>query len=130
MRSYPFLIALFLLANLTTTAQKKQITLEDIWKDGTFGAELLQSLHSMDNGKEYAVQNFNRSRGTSSVDIYSYATGEKVRTAINSAAIKGIDYFLSYTFSDDEKKVLLATRIQSVFRRSTLGEFLQRHLPF
>ena len=123
MKLHTFLIAIFLLAMQSVIAQKKQITLNDIWKDGTFTAERLQSLHSMNNGEEYAVQNFDRSSRTGSVDIYSYATGEKVRTAISTSDIDGLDYFMNYAFSDDEKQVLLATKIESIFRRSTLGEF-------
>ena len=118
-----FLSAILLMAIQSATAQKKQITLEDIWKDGTFSAERLQSIHSMANGQEYAVQNFDRASRTGSVDIYSYATGDKVRTAVSSADIDGLDYFISYEFSGDEKQVLLATKLQSIFRRSTLGEF-------
>ena len=123
MRLHTFLIAVFLLAIQSTTAQKKQISLEDIWKNGTFRAERLQSIHSMANGQEYAVQNFDRATRTGSVDIYSYDTGKKVRTAVSSADIDGLDYFISYEFSDDEQQVLLATKLQSIFRRSTLGEY-------
>ena len=123
MRIHTFFVAAFLLAMQSVTAQNKEITLEDIWKDGTFRAERLQSLHSMANGKEYAVQNFDRATRTGSVDIYSYATGEKVRTAVNSKDIDGLDYFISYEFSKDEKQVLLSTKLQSIFRRSTLGVY-------
>lgn len=123
MRLYPIMIAATLLAIQGLTAQNKQITLEDIWKDGTFRAERLQSIHSMGNGTEYAVQNFDRDTRTSSVAIYSYDTGNKVSTAVSSADIDGLDYFMSYEFSDDETQVLLSTKIESIFRRSTLGEF-------
>ena len=114
MRIYTCMIAIFLLAIQSVSAQNKQITLEDIWKDGTFRAERLQSIHSMANGTEYAVQNFDRGTKTSSVDIYSYDTGEKVSTAVSSTAIDGLDYFISYEFSDDEKQVLLATKLKSI----------------
>lgn len=123
MRLYPFMIAVLLMAMHGLTAQNKQITLEDIWKDGTFRAERLQSIHSMANGKEYAVQNFDRETRIASVDIYSYDTGTKVSTAVSSAEIEGLDHFISYTFSTDEKKVLLSTKLESIFRRSTLGTY-------
>lgn len=117
------MIAVLLMAMHGLTAQNKQITLEDIWKDGTFRAERLQSIHSMANGKEYAVQNFDRETRIASVDIYSYDTGTKVSTAVSSAEIEGLDHFISYTFSTDEKKVLLSTKLESIFRRSTLGTY-------
>ncbi len=122
MKLYTCLLAFFLAIQFTA-AQNKKITIEDIWKDGTFRAERLQSIHSMKNGSEYAVQNFDRETRAGSVDIYSYATGEKVRTAVNSSEIDSLNYFISYRFSPDEKQVLLSTKLQSVFRRSTLGEY-------
>ncbi|TVZ53106.1 S9 family peptidase [Dokdonia sp. Hel_I_53] len=123
MRLYTYVATFFLLVVQSTIAQNKQITLEDIWKDGTFRAERLQSIHSMANGSEYAVQNFDRETRTGSVDIYSYATGEKVRTAVSSSDIDSLNYFISYRFSPDEKQLLLSTKLKSIFRRSTLGEY-------
>ncbi len=123
MRIYTFMIALFLLATPTITAQNKAITLADIWKKNTFATERLQALHSMANGKEYAVQNYDGDNGIKSVDIYDYESGQKVRTAVSTAAIDGLDYFIGYEFSSDEQKVLLSTQLKSVFRRSKLGEF-------
>ncbi len=123
MRIYTLMIAMFLLAPPTITAQNKSITIADIWKNNTFRTERLQALHSLANGKEYAVQNFDRSTRVASVDIYNYETGEKVRTAISTADIEGLDYFISYEFSADEKKVLVSTQLTSIYRRSTLGEY-------
>lgn len=123
MRIYTLMIAIFLLASPTITAQNKTITIADIWKNNTFRTERLQALHSLANGKEYAVQNFDRETRVGSVDIYNYETGQKVRTAVSTADIEGLDYFISYEFSADEQKVLLSTQLKSIFRRSTLGEY-------
>lgn len=123
MRIYTLMIAIFLLASPTITAQNKTITIADIWKNNTFRTERLQALHSLANGKEYAVQNFDRNTRIGSVDIYNYETGEKVRTAVSTADIEGLDYFISYEFSADEQKVLLSTQLKSIYRRSTLGEY-------
>ncbi|MEH6408483.1 MAG: DPP IV N-terminal domain-containing protein, partial [Leeuwenhoekiella sp.] len=108
--------------SLGATAQKKSITLEEIW-NGTFKMEYLDRLHSMSNGKEYSVINTDRAQGTRSIDIYSYETGEKVKTLVNSSEINGLDYFTSYNFSKDESKVLLGTNIKSIFRRSSIGDY-------
>lgn len=123
MRIYTLMIAIFLLASPTITAQNKTITIADIWKKNTFRTERLQALHSLANGKEYAVQNFDRDTRVGSVDIYNYETGQKVRTAVSTADIEGLDYFISYEFSADEQKVLLSTQLKSIYRRSTLGEY-------
>jgi len=103
-------------------SQKKQISLEDIW-NGAFRTERIQSLHSMKNGKQYSVLNFDRQNRTTSIDIYDYKTLEKVKTLVSSADIAEIRGFFDYTFSADESKVILTTREEPVFRRSTLGEY-------
>ncbi|WP_400076694.1 S9 family peptidase [Winogradskyella sp. R77965] len=110
---------------LTTSliyCQVKQISLEDIW-NGSFRTEGMQALHSMKNGKQYSVLNFDRQNRTASIDIYDYKTLEKVKTLVSSADIAEIQGFFDYSFSDDESKVILTTKSIPVFRRSTLGEF-------
>lgn len=102
------------------TAQNKQITLEEIWS-GTFRTEGLDALHSMANGQQYSVLNFDRTKGGTTIDIYDYKTLEKVNTLVSSADLKAIKYFTDYTFSADESQVLLATEEESIFRRSSLG---------
>lgn len=116
------LLALFLSATTVLTAQKKEITLEDIW-GGTFRQERMESLRSLDNGKEYAVLNYDRNAGTSSIDVYSYETGNKTRTILNSANLNEIQNFSEYDFSDNEQKLILGTEIESIYRHSTRGIF-------
>jgi dipeptidyl-peptidase-4 len=123
MRFPSFFVAVFLLATTAITAQKKSISLEDIWKDGTFRMQRLDRLHSMANGTEYAVQNYDRAAKIGSVDIYDYKSGQKVRTAVSTKEIDGLDYFISYEFGPNEKQVLLSTKLKSIYRRSALGEY-------
>lgn len=115
-------LLLLLLVAGVVTAQQKNITLEEIY-DGTFRMQYLDRLHSMNNGKEYAVLNTDRNTGTKTLDVYSYKTGEKVNTLINSSEIDGLDYFIGYTLSADESKVLLSTKLRSIYRRSSLGVY-------
>jgi dipeptidyl-peptidase-4 len=117
-----FLAALFLCCFSAVDAQNKSITLESIW-DGTFRTQGMQSLHSMNNGQQYAVLNFNRSAGTSSIDLYDYKTLEKVETVLNSTNLDDISYFIDYQFSADESKILLTTSQTPIFRRSTVGTY-------
>ncbi|MAB47708.1 MAG: S9 family peptidase [Flavobacteriaceae bacterium] len=110
---------------LTTTliySQDKQITLEEIWS-GAFRTEGMQALHSMKNGKQYSVLNYNRQNGTTTIDIYDYQTLEKVKTLVSSNDIPEIQGFFDYTFSEDESKVILTTNEIPVYRRSSLGEY-------
>ena len=111
----------FLITSLVF-CQEKQITLQEIWS-GQFRTEGMQALHSMNNGNQYSVLNFDRKTRTSTIDIYDYKTLEKVRTLLSSSDIEGIQGFFDYSFSQDESKIILTTKSQPVFRRSTLGEF-------
>jgi len=119
---YVPLLTLFLVVSNSIQSQQKQITLEDIW-GGTFRTERLDVLRSLKNGKEYAVLNYNRAESASTVDVYDYVSGEKVRTLVNSKDLDGINYIISYEFSPDESKLLLATQLKQIYRRSSMGTY-------
>ncbi|WP_338732795.1 S9 family peptidase [Mangrovimonas cancribranchiae] len=122
MKFMRFLSLFFFFATCIATAQNKEITLSEIW-NGTFRTERMDALHSMKNGQQYSVLNFDRYSRSTSIDVYDYKTLSKVKTLVSSASIKEIDYFTNYTFSNDESKVLLATNVESVYRHSTLGKY-------
>ncbi len=112
----------FLLTLTSSKAQQKEITLEDIW-GGAFRTQFMDVLHSMNNGKQYSVLDYNRTTNASSIDVYDYKTGEKVKTLVSSNNLPEVDYFISYEFSSDESKVLLATNLKQVYRHSSLGTY-------
>ena len=121
LNSLAFLL-LFLTAFSTLTAQQKNITNEEIWS-GAFRTQGLDVLRSLNNGKEYAVLNYDRENKASTVDVYDYKSGDKVRTLLNSKNLKGIDYVISYEFNKDESKILFTTELQQIYRRSSLGTY-------
>jgi len=115
------ILILFIAITSLATAQKKEITLAEIW-DGTFRTERMNSLNSM-NGDFYTLLNFNRETRSSSVDKYSYATLEKVETIINSTDLVALKYFESYSFNNNETKLILGVNTEPIYRRSSLGVF-------
>ena len=117
-----WLLGVFFLCASLGIAQKKQITLEEIWQ-GEFRTEFLDRLQYLNNGKEYVVLNYDRKERASTVDVYDYATSQKVRTLVNTKNLDGVDYIISYELSDDENKMLIATQLQSIYRRSSLGTY-------
>jgi len=117
---FSFQICLFITSILS--AQTKEITLEEIW-NGTFRIERMDALHSMNDGQQYSVLNFDRNARSTSIDIYDYKTLNKVKTLVSSETLEALNYFTDYTFSNDETKVLLVTNEESIFRRSTLGNY-------
>ena len=116
------LLLLFLGCTLAVQAQEKKIALEEIW-GGAFTTEGLDALRSMKNGKSYTVLNLDREAKVSSVDQYDYETQQKTSTLISSADLQDLPYFTTYSFSQDESKLLLATDVEKLYRRSRLGVY-------
>lgn len=118
LRKFLFLISL--LSIKLVSAQEKTITLEEIW-NGSFRTEGLQSLHPLKDGESYSVLNFNKASRSTSIDVYDYKTSKYLSTVLSSNNLNEISYFLDYTFSADESKIILATSEKSVYRYSKLG---------
>ena len=122
MRRKTILSLIYLAISVVGFSQEKLITLDEIWQ-GAFRTERMDALHSMNNGNQYSVLNFNRETQSTSVDVYDYISLKKIKTLVDSKDLDEVSYFTNYTFSDDENKILLATDVESVYRRSTLGIF-------
>ena len=118
LRKFLFLISL--LSIKLVSAQEKTITLEEIW-NGSFRTEGLQSLHPLKDGESYSVLNFNKASRSTSIDVYNYKTSKYLTTILSSNNLNEVSYFLDYTFSNDESKILIATSEQPVYRHSKLG---------
>ena len=115
------ILILFIAITSLATAQKKNIAIEEIW-NGTFRTERMNSLNSM-NGDFYTLQNFNRETGSTTVDKYNYASLEKVETIVDSKDLEGLKYFESYSFNNNETKLILGVDTEPIYRRSSLGVF-------
>lgn len=122
MRLHETIIPLLLFFTVGLFSQTKNITLEEIW-GSDFRTSSLERLHSMKNGNQYTVLNYDRNTSASTVDVYDYSTSKKVATLVNSADISEIDQIVSYSFSKDESKLLIATSLKPIYRRSTLGKY-------
>lgn len=113
---------LFLLAAMPVVAQQK-ITLEQIW-GGYFRPQYMDDLQAMKNSNQYTVLNVNRGSGSMTIDIYDFATLNKINTLLDTKSFSelqnGID---SYTFSPDEKKILLASNSDQIFRHSFVADY-------
>ena len=114
--------ALFLLLCFTALGQQK-ITVEDIYS-GVFRAKGMDELQSMKNTNQYTVLNVDRATRTMQIDLYDFATLKKVSTLIDSknfpALADGID---SYTFSTDEKMILIANATNQIYRHSFTADY-------
>lgn len=116
------LLTLFLLVCFSVTAQQK-ITVEEIYS-GAFRAKGMDELLAMKNTNQYTILNFDRASRSMQIDLYDYATLKKVSTLIDSKDFPelkdGID---SYTFSADEKQILIANNTSPIFRHSFTADY-------
>jgi dipeptidyl-peptidase-4 len=102
---------------------QQQITLEEIW-GGAFRTQGMMALNALQNTNQYTVLNFDRTTRTQQIDLYDYATLKLVSTLISTkdfpSLTNGID---SYTFSNDEKQLLIANNSVSIYRHSSKSDF-------
>ena len=101
-------------------AQDGKITLNDIWRSGKFRAEMVYGINSMNDGSHYT--SLERKDGGSAIVKYSYLNDES-EVMLNSNDLPDIERFGAYVFSADEKKVLLATETEAIYRHSTRSAF-------
>ncbi|MBL7885464.1 MAG: S9 family peptidase [Flavobacterium sp.] len=116
------IIIVFLLSSFAIVAQQK-LTVEEIYT-GAFRAKGMDELQSMKNTNQYTVLNSDRATKSQQIDLYDFATLQKVSTLIDTKNHKeladGID---SYTFSNDEKQILIANNSAPIFRHSFTADF-------
>lgn len=110
------LICLSFLAVNTMFSQKKNITLDDLWKNYSFFPKNYNSLNSMNNGEHYV--SLENSELGQELNIYKYKDGEKVRTLFKSDEFD-LKRITNYSFSNDEKKLLLETQTEKIYRYSS-----------
>jgi dipeptidyl-peptidase-4 len=121
MKKFIYFVIVLLTTSVSVVAQQK-LTLEEIW-GGVFRTKGMDELNAMKNTNQYTVLNFDRNSKTMQIDLFDYATLNKVATLIDTkdfAALTSID---SYTFDQAEKKILIATNTESIFRRSFTANY-------
>ncbi len=118
---YRIFLLLVLFGGMGAHAQKKTVTVEDVWKRYSFYASSTAGLNSMNDGEHFTV--LNSDQAGPRIDKYSYATGALVETLVSAAKIKEASgksiQFDDYQFNAAEDKVLLATATESIYRHSS-----------
>jgi dipeptidyl-peptidase 4 len=105
-----------------STFGQQKLTLEEIWT-GAFRAKGMDALSAMKNTNQYTVLNFDRKNNSAKIDLYDYATLNKVSTLVDSKDSKMLEGIDSYTFSSDEKKILIANNSDQIFRHSFVANY-------
>ena len=110
------LICLAFLVINPVFSQKKNITLDDLWKNYSFFPKNYNSLNSMNNGEHYV--SLENSELGQELNIYKYKDGERVRTLFKSDEFD-LKRITNYSFSNDEKQLLLETQTEKIYRYSS-----------
>ena len=118
---------LFLLFFVCVFGQQK-ITVEAIYT-GEFQAKGMDKLQSMKNTNQYTVLNSDKATRSQKIDLFDFATLKKVATLIDTKnqykLLGGID---SYTFSSDEKQILIANSTNKIYRHSFTADYFLYNL--
>jgi len=126
MKKIHILICFQVLAFVGIAQQKKNLTLNEIWASPAFRPALVMGFHSMNDGIHYSTMAYT-SNGVV-IEKYSYATSNKIEDVLKSSDFKlpggkQLD-FDEYTFSMDEKKLLLRTETEQIYRHSSRSTFV------
>ena len=116
------LLLLFVVASSLSVVAQQKITLEEIW-GGAFRTKGMDALSAMKNTNQYTVLNYDRATKSYQIDLYDFATLEKVSTLFdtkNHAEVTSID---SYSFDKNEKKILIAVNSNPIFRHSFTADY-------
>ena len=116
------LITLFLITGFSLIAQQK-ISVEEIYT-GAFRPKAMDELQSLKKSNQYTVLNSDRATTSQQIDLFDYATLRKVSTLIDTKNFKSLaDGIDSYTFSNDEKQMLIANATTPIFRHSFTADY-------
>ena len=110
------ILTLGLLLIVPGFAQKKDITLDDLWKNYAFYPKHIGGFNSMNGGEHYSTMEKNDDG--QEIIKHKFKSGKKVRTLFKSADFE-IPKIKKYTFSKDEKQLLLATETENIYRHSS-----------
>jgi dipeptidyl-peptidase 4 len=110
------LLFISLLMSVSSFAQK-QITVDDFTIRPTFSQKSVYGINWMKDGKFYSSQDENK------IVKYNVTTGQPVETIFDGDATSPKIALQDYEMSSDEKKIILMTERESIYRRSFKAEY-------
>lgn len=111
-----FLSFLIIILSISALAQeKKQLTLDDFVTNPTFKAETVSGVISMNDGIHFTML-----KDSTQIAMYNYKTGDEVSVIFNLKSITDcpIEGFEAYSFSKNEKRILIETHKKKIYRHS------------
>jgi dipeptidyl-peptidase-4 len=96
---------------------QKAITVDDFTTKNTFVQKSVRGINWMKDGKFYSTQEGNK------VVKYNVTTGQAVETILDGDALTPKLEVQGYTFSEDEKRILIQTNFANIYRRSFTADY-------
>lgn len=99
----------------------KKITLEDLYKTGTFRTNGVRGFRSMNDGKTYVSIETDQASKERFVSRNNYADGKMVEKLFSDKDLvyKDLKLPIGTDFSADEQKVMIAHEQEAIYRRSS-----------
>ncbi len=117
-----FLTIGFFLSLSTFAQQQKEITVKKIWQDYKFVGKSVPGFNFLKDGKHYT-----RLIEDKAIEQFDLVSGQPVKTLFKISDITEgqtfPDKFDSYTFSEQEDKILLETDSEKIYRRSSKATY-------
>jgi dipeptidyl-peptidase-4 len=110
--------------NLSLFAQR-ELTNELIWYSNIFAQNSIDEVRSMKNGEQFTSLDLNE-EGFTEINKYNYKDYKKTATVVSSKNIlDGNEPVMiqEYEFNADETKLLIATDIEFIYRRSYMAYY-------
>ena len=108
-------------------AQSNSLTLEDIYTKNKYAAKGFGPLVFMKDNKGYTTLEYNASFKSNEIILYDIISGSKktlvsAKQLIPSGLVKPLSIY-NYTWSDDNKNLLIYTNTKKVWRQNTKGDY-------
>ncbi len=105
-------------------SQTRELTLNEIWSEN-FNPSVLKSIKSMRDGAHFTILERNKTSQALEINLYSYATGDKISILFDSKNFPKLEEVFDYEFSPDEQYILIKSNRVGIYRRSF---YAQHHL--
>lgn len=116
-----FLCCALVLGNIVKAQEKQKLTLDEIFKKGTFNPKTIRGINWMNDGQFYS--SLNSTKDADFILKYDIKNGAVTDTILNGLSLPKFNSNTlridDYAFSADENKLLLATEKESIYRRSS-----------
>lgn len=110
-------LLLFFFFSFTLVSAQNRITVDDFTTRNTFAENDVSGINWMNDGKYYTTLSDNK------IIKYDVTDGQAIETLVDGGTLPTALVIDEYSFSADERKLLLQTQRQSIYRRSFVAEY-------